>query len=130
MAQAIPSSLLELIYLVIEQIPAGQVSTYGEIAQIVGRGSDGRMVGTALSNLPKARQQEVPWQRVINREGLISTGSARQRELLQAEGVPFDAQGRVILARCRWRGPSPEWAAQYMVQTLAEREEGEQLSLF
>lgn len=130
MSQAIPASLLEVIYLVIEQIPAGEVSTYGEIAQIVGRGSDGRMIGTALANLPKARHAEVPWQRVINREGVISTGSAQQRELLQAEGVPFDAQGRVILARCRWRGPAPEWAAEHMVQTLAEREEGEQLSLF
>jgi Predicted methylated DNA-protein cysteine methyltransferase len=130
MNQTIPASLLELIYLVIEQIPSGQVSTYGEIAQIVGRGSDGRMVGKALASLPKEHQHKVPWQRVINREGVISTGSARQRELLLAEGVPFDAQGRVILARCRWRGPSPKWAAEHMVQTLAEREEGEQLSLF
>jgi methylated-DNA-protein-cysteine methyltransferase-like protein len=51
----------------------------------------------------------VPWQRVINARGGISTGRAWpggelvQRRLLEAEGVEFDANGRVPLDRFRWR---------------------------
>jgi methylated-DNA-protein-cysteine methyltransferase-like protein len=51
----------------------------------------------------------VPWQRVINAKGLISLGRAypggelHQRHLLEAEGVEFDANGRVDLKRFRWR---------------------------
>ena len=56
----------------------------------------------------------VPWQRVINRQGKISprssgNGSACQRQLLEAEGVPFDGQGRVDFGEVGWPGPDWEW---------------------
>ena len=123
-------ALYEKIFLVVEQIPAGMVSTYGDVAHVVGGGCDGRAVGAALGSLGRERAAIVPWQRVINREGAISTGGMGQRTLLEAEGVAFDAQGRAILARHRWPGPSAEWAAANRCHTLPEREEGEQLSLF
>ncbi len=123
-------ALYEKIYDVVAQVTHGEVSTYSDIAAIVGGGCDARTVGFALNELPEGREQDVPWQRVINREGGISTRGLRQRELLEAEGVAFDGQGRVILARFRWAGPSAEWVAAHGCNTLPPRDDAEQLSLF
>jgi methylated-DNA-protein-cysteine methyltransferase related protein len=125
-------ALYEKIYTVVDQIPAGQVATYGDIAAIVGGGCDARTVGFALNEMPKERP-DIPWQRVINREGGISTRGLRQRQLLEEEGVEFDARGNVVMARFHWAGPSAEWAAAHGFNTLPPRDEGdraEQLSLF
>jgi len=102
--------LYEQIYLVIKEIPPGKVATYGQIASIVG-GCTARMVGYALAALPDP--SSVPWQRVINRQGKISPrgdglGSVLQREILEAEGVRFDSQGRVDFAEFGWPGPGWE----------------------
>ena len=122
-------ALYEKIYTAVEQVPAGQVATYGDIATVVGGGCDARTVGYALNELPDGRAS-VPWQRVINRQGGISTRGLQQRQLLEDEGVPFDEQGNAILARCRWAGPSAEWAAAHSCNTLPPRDDAEQLSLF
>lgn len=122
-------ALYEQIYAVVEQIPRGMVATYGDIAAIVGGGCDARTVGFALNETPAA-QAHLPWQRVINRQGGISTRGLAQRQLLEDEGVAFDAQDRVIMARFRWSGPSAEWAAAHGFNTLPPRDDAEQLSLF
>jgi methylated-DNA-protein-cysteine methyltransferase-like protein len=125
-------ALYERIYDAAEQVPYGMVATYGDIATIVGGGCDARTVGYALNELPGERAG-VPWPRIINREGGISTRSLTQRQILEQEGVEFDARGHVIMARFHWAGPSPEWAATYGFHTLPPRDEGdraEQLSLF
>jgi methylated-DNA-protein-cysteine methyltransferase-like protein len=122
--------LYERIYRVIEQVPHGQVSTYGDIAAIVGGGCDARTVGYALRETPESRAGSVPWQRIIAKDGGISTRGLEQRRLLEAEGVAFDARDHVIMARFRWAGPAPEWAAANGFNPLPPREEGEQLSIF
>jgi methylated-DNA-protein-cysteine methyltransferase-like protein len=99
--------LYERIYRLIRQIPPGQVATYGQIAELVG-GCTARMVGYALSALDV--NTDVPWQRVINSQGKVSprsggNGSALQRQILEAEGVEFDPQGRVSFDRYLWLGP-------------------------
>lgn len=99
------------IYRVVQQIPPGQVATYGQIARIVGDCS-ARMVGYALAALHDATA--VPWQRVINRQGKISLrpdfGAAeQQRQPLEAEGVTFDSHGRIDLAIYGWPGPRGPW---------------------
>jgi methylated-DNA-protein-cysteine methyltransferase-like protein len=101
-----PSSSHPRIHDVVRRIPAGRVLTYGEVAVLAGLPGQARLVGYALHALP--RHTSVPWQRVINARGGISTGRAFpggelvQRRLLEAEGVECDANGRVPLERFRW----------------------------
>jgi len=99
----------EQIYAVIQKIPAGHVATYGQIAALAGLPGHARQVGYALSAL--AENSQVPWHRVVNVRGEISLrgGSAAdllQRARLEAEGVVFDAQGRIPLELFRWRPES------------------------
>ncbi len=101
----------ERIYAVVRQIPPGKVSTYGQVSAIVG-GCTARMVGYAMAALPF--DTDVPWQRVINRQGQISprgtgTGSALQRQLLEAEGVSFEPKNRVDFEKVGWHGPEWDW---------------------
>ena len=96
----------ERFYAVIQKIPAGYVATYGQIAALAGMPGHARQVGYALSAL--ADNSPVPWHRVVNARGEISLrsgGSAAdllQRVRLEAEGVVFDAQGRIPLELFRW----------------------------
>jgi len=106
--------LYQRIYAVVQQIPPGQVATYGQIARLVG-GCSAQMVGFAMAALP--HDTEVPWQRVINRQGQISlrdggAGSARQRQLLEAEGISFNADNAINFAEVGWPGPDWQWATE------------------
>ncbi len=110
----------ERIYTVTCQVPHGQVATYGDIATIVGGGCDARIVGHALGALG-SRADDVPWQRVINRTGGISTSGYGQREALEAEGVTFDERGQVRMDTHHWTGPSADWARAHGFQPLPPR---------
>jgi methylated-DNA-protein-cysteine methyltransferase related protein len=94
------------IYEVVRRIPRGRVLTYGDVAALADLPRHARLVGYALHALPA--HTAVPWHRVINHRGAISTGRAwpggelLQRQLLEAEGVEFDANGRTTLERYRW----------------------------
>lgn len=117
------------IYMVARQIPAGEAASYGDVAAVVGGGCDGRMVGYALGDMGPG-EADVPWQRVVSRDGTISTRGLLQRQLLEAEGVAFDGQGRVIMPRHRWRGPDAAWCAEHGFTPLPPRDDVEQLGLF
>lgn len=126
----LPDVLKLRIYEVVQQVPAGSVSTYGDIAAIVGGGIDAWTIGQALNQIPKQGAEAVPWQRIVNAQGGISTTGPMQRQLLEAEGIVFDGSGKIDLRRFRWKGPSPEWAAAHGYQPLPPPDEGqEQLSL-
>lgn len=109
-AQHVAPEFYRRVYDVVRRIPAGKVATYGQIAHLLGSPLAARGVGYALAHLPEGT--DVPWQRVINRAGQISPrgiGSApgdHQRALLEAEGVRFDAAGRVDLRTFLWEGPA------------------------
>lgn len=97
------SPLYRRIYALVRQIPPGYVSSYGRVAQLAG--CTARTVGFALAALP--RENDVPWQRVINSQGKISPradggGNALQRDLLELEGVCFDARQRIDLGVYGW----------------------------
>ena len=128
----VPEVLKQRIYEVVIAVPAGRVATYGDVAAIVGSGCDARTVGYALNAIPKVDAQAIPWQRIINAQGGISTKGLLQRKLLEDEGIVFDGDGRVSLSQFRWSGPTPEWAAEHGFNVLPLREDdpGEQLRLF
>jgi methylated-DNA-protein-cysteine methyltransferase related protein len=98
-----PSSY-EKIYSVVKKIPFGCVATYGQIAGLAGLPRHARQVGYALNAL---NDNQVPWHRVINAKGKISRRSNPdyenlQRILLEEEGIAFDKDGKISLARYRW----------------------------
>ena len=100
-------SFFTQVYEVVRRIPPGQVATYGQIARLLGKPRAARTVGWALHSMPEG--SDVPWQRVINAQGIISLdargpGGALQRVLLEAEGIVFDEQGRVDLQVYGWAG--------------------------
>jgi methylated-DNA-protein-cysteine methyltransferase related protein len=64
----------------VRSIPEGFVSTYGDLSP-----GAPRFAGTVLA---KCHDPSVPWQRVVRADGSLAQG-ARQRRLLDREGVPF-----------------------------------------
>jgi methylated-DNA-protein-cysteine methyltransferase-like protein len=80
------------------------VTSYGQVARLLGLPGRARQVGYALFAL---RDESVPWHRVVNAAGRVSPravpgADALQRRLLEREGVRFDAAGRVPLERYAW----------------------------
>ena len=128
------SDAKRLIYLVVQQVPQGRVTTYGQVAEIVGHGVDARIVGYTMAGLPAG--SDVPWQRVINRQGKISlTGRSgeAQRQILEAEGVEFDEQGRIDFNRFGWEGPEADFIALnglHPARSLRASKDDQQLSMF
>ena len=95
------------VYALIRRVPRSRVATYGQIATYLGSPRAARAVGHALMMVVDTR---LPWHRIINARGEISVGGhlhrpELQRQLLEAEGVHFDAQGRISLSVHGWGGP-------------------------
>ena len=94
----------ERVWEYVREIPGGRVMTYGQVA----RKADSPRAAQAVGNAMKKAKDEgidVPWWRVINAEGGISMDPPeRQQELLEREGVTFDAQSRVDLQKYQWTG--------------------------
>ncbi len=93
----------ERVYEIVRRIPAGRVMTYGQLADILGEGYTPRTVGFVMHSA----DESVPWQRVINSQGMCSTGRVilppdLQQRMLESEGIVFDTRGRCDLARHRW----------------------------
>jgi len=98
---------------VVRRIPRGRVATYGQVAAQAGLARAARQAGYAMHALPDGSR--VPWHRVVNARGEISAralgnGELAQRALLEAEGVRFDARGRIDLEKYGWRPRSPRRA--------------------
>jgi len=98
------------VYRFVAQVPKGKVVTYGQVAALLGAPRAARAVGTALRYLPQPLSRTVPWQRVINAAGGISSRgdvlrTDEQRWLLENEGIEFDRSGKINLKKYRWSGP-------------------------
>lgn len=88
------------VFVMVRKIPKGRVATYGQIAALIGSPLAAQAVGWALHSLDAKPDQTVPWQRVINRLGFISTTclehtADEQAFLLQKEGVKVDKQDKM-----------------------------------
>jgi methylated-DNA-protein-cysteine methyltransferase-like protein len=75
----------------VRAIPPGFVRTYGDVSP-----GAPRFAGTVLH---ATDEPGLPWHRVVRADGSLAEG-ARQRALLEAEGVPFRAD-RVDMGMAR-----------------------------
>jgi methylated-DNA-protein-cysteine methyltransferase-like protein len=141
-------SFFRLVWTIVRQVPRGMVTTYGQVASMIPpplgvQAADyDRLgpvwVGKAMNAVSSVDETAVPWQRVINSQGEISLpeGSRtalEQRQRLEAEGVEFDAKGRVNLNRWGWNGPAEEWLAEMNLRPprlIRKPDDPQQMTLF
>lgn len=100
MKRILDESLIYEILSVVEEIPEGRVATYGQIARLIGRERNARLVGKVLSMAEY--YGSYPCHRVVNHAGRLVPGWYGQRQLLLEEGVPFKDDCHVDLKRCSW----------------------------
>lgn len=94
---------VERVRALVASVPAGSVTTYGDIAAAAGLSSP-RIVGYIM----RTDSADLPWHRVVPASGRPAPGlRSRQLARLAAEGVPLDGD-RVVLRVCRRRFPEPE----------------------
>jgi len=107
------NNFYEQVYAVVRRIPRGRVTSYGRVAEMLGRPRAARAVGFALNSLNDKKgnsdYEEVPWQRVINSQGRISIvnreyGAQHQADLLRSEGVDVSPDLRIDLDKYLWSG--------------------------
>lgn len=103
-AEETEATFFERVWAVVEEIPPGRVTTYGDIAEHVSARSAARTVGWALK---AAATTDLPCHRVVNRNGALTgkrhfEGPHVMEERLRAEGVSFTSDGRVDLKAHRW----------------------------
>ena len=98
--EKIDEDLIYEILSVVSEIPKGCVATYGQIARLIGREKNSRLVGKVLS--VAGYYGRFPCHRVVNHTGRTAPGWPEQAELLKAEGVEFKEDGRVDMKNYRW----------------------------
>lgn len=85
---------------VVSEIPEGRVASYGQIAALIGREKNARLVGKVLSQAEF--YGDYPCHRVVNHAGRTAPGFAAQQMLLMQEGVSFKANGCVDMKKHQW----------------------------
>ena len=78
------------LYEILLNIPAGMVSTYGDLAKALGNPAASRQVGRILSKNPNPIV--VPCHRVVKSDGKLggyAFGSSKKKKLLEDEGILF-----------------------------------------
>lgn len=100
MGRTLDENLIYEILAVVEEIPSGKVASYGQIAALIGREKNSRLVGKVLSMAEF--YGDYPCHRVVNHAGRTAPGWREQRGLLEAEGVEFRENGCVDMKKYRW----------------------------
>lgn len=90
MAKKDKSNFFEKVYAIVQQIPAGRITSYGAIAKCIGSPQSARMVGWAMN--ASHNRSDVPAHRVVNRKGLLTgkhhfEGTNLMQQLLENDGI-------------------------------------------
>ena len=95
----LPTPFAEAVLDLVEQIPAGRVMAYGDVAAVLGSGG-ARAVGTVMARFGSG----VPWHRVIRSDGSPPAGhEAEALRRHRREGTPLTASGtKVDITAARW----------------------------
>ncbi|GGR56850.1 methylated-DNA--protein-cysteine methyltransferase [Deinococcus seoulensis] len=114
MTDSVPSAQVapafrERVLALVARIPEGRVMTYGQLALLAGNPGAARQAGFVMNSLVggvSVSGDGLPWHRVINAQGRVSTHKVgfgdMQEGLLRAEGVELDSTGRCDLAARQW----------------------------
>ncbi|GEK91248.1 MGMT family protein [Alkalibacterium kapii] len=100
MARILDDALIYEILSVVDEIPEGKVATYGQIARLIGRERNARLVGRVMSMAEF--YGSYPYHRVVNHAGRLVPGWTEQKELLIGEGAVMKKEGYVDIKRCQW----------------------------
>lgn len=99
------SSFYSKVYKIVQQIPAGKVATYQDIARLANSPKASRAVGSAMKNNPD--MNSIPCHRVVGSDGKMhgyafANGITSKMELLKKEGIQF-INNKVDLKTSRWK---------------------------
>lgn len=99
------------VYKVVAQIPRGKITTYGQIAQIIGSHQNARVVGWAMK--AALEHLHLPCHRVVNKTGILAPSHVFgdvdfQRAMLEAEGITFMDNGKIDMKKHLWDGKMKE----------------------
>jgi methylated-DNA-protein-cysteine methyltransferase related protein len=91
---------------IVQQIPEGKVTTYGTVATMAGQPRGARLVAGIMNAFG---EDDLPWQRVINRHGFISIKNPdhpkeEQKALLEDESIEVSEDFMVDLEKYGWWG--------------------------
>jgi len=90
-----------LILEIVNEIPKGKVSSYGDIAKIAGYPKNARKVGKVLANAQM--YGEYPCHRVVHSDGSLVVGWSEQATLLSLEGVQLKVNKKVDMKKYKWK---------------------------
>lgn len=100
MKRVLQDDLIYEILSVVEEIPEGHVATYGQIARLIGRDKNARLVGKVLGM--SEYYGKYPCHRVVNHAGRLAPGWREQGDLLRDEGIVLKDADHVDLKKYRW----------------------------
>ncbi len=100
MSKTLDESLIYEILAAVAEIPAGSVASYGQIARLVGRERNARLVGKVLGMAEY--YGDFPCHRVVNHAGRLAPHFQEQRARLFAEGVECGKNDRVDMKKYQW----------------------------
>ena len=100
MSRILDDNLIYEILSVVAEIPEGYVASYGQIARLIGRDKNARLVGKVLGM--SGFYGQYPCHRVVSHTGRLAPRFREQRALLLSEGVRFRENGCVDMKKYRW----------------------------
>lgn len=103
MKRALNEDFIFEVLSVVEEIPEGNVATYGQIARLIGKDKNSRLVGKILSMAEY--YGNYPCHRVVNHSGRLVPGWTEQKYLLQHEGISMKDDAHVDLKKHLWDYP-------------------------